>query len=49
MVQKFLSHLGSQICLSVVEKGSDVVLKGAFTASLVVQEERLPVAEHHVA
>ena len=48
MIQKFLSQRGRQVRLSVVEKGSDVILEGAFTASLVVQEERLAVAEHYV-
>ena len=40
MIQKFLAQRGRQVSLSVVEKGSDVVLQCAFAAALVVQEVR---------
>ena len=39
VIEKLLAQCGRQIGLSVVEKGSDVVLKRAFAASLVVEEE----------
>src|SRR5690242_10040141 len=49
MIQKLLAQFRRQVCLSVVEKGSDVVLECAFAAPLVVKEIRPLVAEHHIA
>ncbi len=49
MVEKLLAQFGWEISLSVVEKGSDVVLKRAFATALIVEKERFARAEHHVA
>src|ERR1700687_1800941 len=49
MIKEFLAQRGRQVRLSVVEKGSDVVLEGALTSSLVVEKEGLAIVEHYVA
>ena len=49
MVEQLLAQLRRQIGLAVEEQGGDVVLQRALAAALVVEEQRLPVAQHDVA
>ena len=49
MIEEFLTQRRRQVRLSVVEKGSDVILQCAFPSSLVIEEERLAIAQHDVS
>lgn len=49
IVEKLLAKVGREVGFGVVEERGDVVLEGAFTAALVVNEIRLAIAEHNVA
>src|ERR1700676_1844214 len=49
IINKLLAEFGGEIGFGVVEKRGDVVLESPFAAALVVDEERLAVAEHDVA
>ena len=49
MIEQLLPQFRRQIGLRVVEKRRDVVLQCAFASALIVQEVRLPVAQHDVA
>ena len=49
MMQQLLAQRRRQVGLGVVQKRGDVVLQRAFASALVIQEKRLPVAQHHVA
>ena len=49
VVEQLLAQRGRQIGLAVVEQRGDVVLQRAFAAALVVEEERLAIAQHDVA
>src|SRR5579872_451032 len=44
-----LTQFGRQIGFAIVEQRSDVILQSAFAAALVIEEERLAVAQHDVA
>ena len=49
MVEKLLAQRRRQVGLAVVEQRRDVVLQRALAPALVIEEKRLPVAQHHVA
>ncbi len=49
VVEKLLAKRGWKVGFAVVEERGDVVLESAFAAALVVEEERLAVANHDVA
>src|SRR5690348_7790200 len=49
MIEQVLANLWRQIGLSVVQKGSGIVLQRAFAASLIVHKKRLTIAKHDVA
>src|ERR1700722_3521228 len=44
--QQLLPQLRGQICLRIVEQGSDVILQRSFSPTLIIKEERLPIAQH---
>jgi hypothetical protein len=49
VIEELLAKFGREIGFGVVEERSDVVLESAFAAALVVDEERIAVAEEDVA
>jgi hypothetical protein len=48
-IEQFLAQIRRQIGLGVVQKRSDVILKRALAAALIIQEKRMAVAHHDVA
>src|SRR5688572_2915495 len=49
VIEQLLTQLGGQIRLGVIEKGSDVILEGASSSSLIVEKIGSSVAQHDVA
>src|SRR5205807_2044519 len=49
IIEKVVTEFGREVGLGVEEQRSEVVLQGACTAALVVDEIRLAVAQHDVA
>ena len=49
MIQQTLPQFRRQIGLRIIKQRRDVILQGAFTPALIIDEERLPVLEHDVA
>ncbi len=49
VVEKLLAKVGREIGFGVVEKRGDVVLKRAFAAALIINEEGLAIAKQDVA
>src|SRR5208283_4130512 len=48
-IQELLTEFRRQVGFGIEQQRSDVVLQCAFAATLVVNEEWLPIAQHHVA
>ena len=49
VVEQLLPQFRRQIGLGVVEQGSDIVLQRAFAAALIVEKERMSVAQHDIS
>src|ERR1700737_844448 len=49
VIEQLLAQFGGQVRLGVVQKRGDVILKRAFSAALVIQKKRLPIAQHDIA
>src|SRR5262245_40553459 len=49
MVQKLLPQFRRQIGLGIVEQGSDVILQGTLSPTLIINEVGLAPGQHHIA
>src|SRR6516225_5563728 len=49
VIEQLLAELRGKICFGIVKQGSNVVLKSALAASLIVEEVRLASGQHDVA
>src|SRR5262245_3388920 len=49
VIEELLAKIRRQVRFGVVEQGSDVVMQRTAPASLIIDKERLPVAQHDVA
>src|SRR5579859_7999528 len=49
VVEQVLAQRRRQIGLGVIKQGSDVILQRSLAAALVVEKERLALAQHHIA
>ncbi len=49
VIEQFLAEPRWQIRLSIVQKRSDIILQRAFATALIVQENWIALAQHHIA